>query len=491
MVRTMSPEHHLIKDFHSKHMELHQKFPEKFHFDNQEQHAMPTLPTYFGNVCLRFIPVFDIVVHRFLELPPVSKSLETLIDHMGVLYKFHDRPISYLYNTLHYYENRVRDRPMLKKKLISNIVGALKEVRPAGWCLTDQYNEYLAHDGTDWKPETPDKKGIAEPGLDYYVQLVGRFAKSVGGNGRASSFPFMDWRFNEFPNEGAHALYVTCVEIMGLPLTQPSKVGGMLLDVVLEAHHIIGPDGLPDWINAIGLLLSNLPDPYSEGLTQRLVSALTSPPLSNWNLPQSVFHILNFDEAEKVAFQGPTTSSTHLVHLLALAHSAWHHSGVAQIQQMPDMVRDKLIPVVRTEEQLIFAYHLVGPFLQRLHSERCMRPLFDITINLYKMLAKVDKETKIKNVDAICDILYHVKYQFTGDTVKLDAEKVVMGLRPELQLRLKFIAPGISQQVQQQNQKDGQISGAGGNQNAGNTSGFGHSTEGAPSKKARLESSEK
>ena len=27
----------------------------------------------------------------------------------------------------------------------------------------------------------------------------------------------MDWRFNEFPNEGAHATYITCVEIMGLP----------------------------------------------------------------------------------------------------------------------------------------------------------------------------------------------------------------------------------------------------------------------------------
>ena len=65
------------------------------------------------------------LIFRFLELPPVSKSLETLIDHMGVLYKFHDRPISYLYNTLHYYELRVRDRAMLKKKLISNIVGKL------------------------------------------------------------------------------------------------------------------------------------------------------------------------------------------------------------------------------------------------------------------------------------------------------------------------------------------------------------------------------
>ena len=41
---------------------------------------------------------------------------------------------------------------------------------------------------------------------------------------RVATFPFMDWRFNEFPNEGAHALYVTCVEIMGLPSTEPAKV---------------------------------------------------------------------------------------------------------------------------------------------------------------------------------------------------------------------------------------------------------------------------
>jgi hypothetical protein len=37
-------------------------------------------------------------------------------------------------------------------------------------------------------------------------------------------FPFMDWRFNEFPNECAHALYVTSVEVMGLPNANPAQV---------------------------------------------------------------------------------------------------------------------------------------------------------------------------------------------------------------------------------------------------------------------------
>ena len=45
-------------------------------------------------------------------------------------------------------------------------------------------------------------------------------------------------------------------------------------------------------------------------------------------------------------------------------------------------------------------------------------------------------------MDAICDILYHVKYQFTGDSIKVDAERFVKELRPALQLRLRFISPG-------------------------------------------------
>ena len=33
-------------------------------------------------------------------------------------------------------------------------------------------------------------------------------------------------------------------------------------------------------------------------------------------------------------------------------------------------LREHLKPVVKTEEQFLYVCHLVGPFLQRLHSER-------------------------------------------------------------------------------------------------------------------------
>lgn len=48
-------------------------------------------------------------------------------------------------------------------------------------------------------------------------------------------FPNCDWRFNEFPNPAAHALHVTCVELMALAVPG-TDVGNALLNVVLKRY---------------------------------------------------------------------------------------------------------------------------------------------------------------------------------------------------------------------------------------------------------------
>lgn len=50
-------------------------------------------------------------------------------------------------------------------------------------------------------------------------------------------FPATDWRFNEFPNPAAHALYVTCVELIALPVA-PNLVANSLLDVVAKGYDL-------------------------------------------------------------------------------------------------------------------------------------------------------------------------------------------------------------------------------------------------------------
>lgn len=81
-----------------------------------------------------------------------------------------DRPVTYLYNTLHYYDRNLRDRPVLRRRLVAAILGALKDIRPAGWSLSDAYISYMsgAGDEVSWLPD-----------LDYYIKLVRRIVESI------------------------------------------------------------------------------------------------------------------------------------------------------------------------------------------------------------------------------------------------------------------------------------------------------------------------
>ncbi|KAI5193953.1 Mediator Of Rna polymerase Ii Transcription Subunit 23 [Manis pentadactyla] len=351
-VKENSPEHWLQNDWHTKHMNYHKKYPEKLYFeglaeqvDPPVQIQSPYLPIYFGNVCLRFLPVFDIVIHRFLELLPVSKSLETLLDHLGGLYKFHDRPVTYLYNTLHYYEMHLRDRPHLKRKLVHAIIGSLKDNRPQG-----------------------------------------------------------------------------------------KDVGNALLNVVLKSQPLVPRENITAWMNAIGLIITALPEPYWIVLHDRIVSVISSPSLtSETEWVGYPFRLFDFTACHQ------SYSEMSCSYTLALAHAVWHHSSIGQLSLIPKFLTEVLLPVVKTEFQLLYVYHLVGPFLQRFQQERT-RCMIEIGVAFYDMLLNVDQcSTHLNYMDPICDFLYHMKYMFTGDSVKEQVEKIICNLKPALKLRLRFI----------------------------------------------------
>ncbi|KAM9316931.1 mediator of RNA polymerase II transcription subunit 23 isoform 5-T5 [Gastrophryne carolinensis] len=416
------------------------KYPEKLYFEGLAEQVNPPvqiqppyLPIYFGNVCLRFLPVFDIVIHRFLELLPVSKSLETLLDHLGGLYKFHDRPVTYLYNTLHYYEVHLRDRTNLKRKLVHSIIGSLKDNRPQGWCLSETYLKYgmNAREDNPWIPDDT-----------YYCKLIGRLVDNILFGKSPGPFPNCDWRFNEFPNPAAHALHVTCVELMALAV--PGKdVGNALLNVVLKSQPLVPRENITAWMNAIGLIITALPEPYWIVLHDRIVSVLKSPSLTTeteWvGYP---FQLFDFTACHK------SYSEMNCSYTLALAHAVWHHSSIGQLSLIPKFLPEVLIPIVKTEYQLLYAYHLVGPFLQRFQQERT-RCMIEIGVAFYEMLLNVDQNSEHLNfIEPICDFLYHMKYMFTGDSIKEQVEKIIFNLRPALKLRLRFITHiSIQEQV--------------------------------------------
>ncbi|XP_036174099.1 mediator of RNA polymerase II transcription subunit 23 isoform X7 [Myotis myotis] len=406
------------------------KYPEKLYFeglaeqvDPPVQIQSPYLPIYFGNVCLRFLPVFDIVIHRFLELLPVSKSLETLLDHLGGLYKFHDRPVTYLYNTLHYYEMHLRERAFLKRKLVHAIIGSLKDNRPQGWCLSDTYLK-CAMNAREDNPWVPDDS--------YYCRLIGRLVDTMAGKS-PGPFPNCDWRFNEFPNPAAHALHVTCVELMALAVSG-KEVGNALLNVVLKSQPLVPRENITAWMNAIGLIITALPEPYWIVLHDQIVSVISSPSLtSETEWVGYPFRLFDFTACHQ------SYSEMSCSYTLALAHAVWHHSSIGQLSLIPKFLTEVLLPIVKTEFQLLYVYHLVGPFLQRFQQERT-RCMIEIGVAFYDMLLNVDQcSAHLNYMDPICDFLYHVKYMFTGDSVKEQVEKIICNLKPALKLRLRFI----------------------------------------------------
>ena len=133
----------------------------------------------------------------------------------------------------------------LRKKLVGSFSQALREVRPPGWALTEDMEMYLSF------PDSEETR-VWRPAPDYYLRLVSRLVTGDDDDDddddnddddnndiytaldpTTSAFPRMDWRFNEFPNEGAHCLYVTCVELMTLPF-EPDFVGLNVMSVILH-----------------------------------------------------------------------------------------------------------------------------------------------------------------------------------------------------------------------------------------------------------------
>ncbi|KAL4235920.1 Mediator of RNA polymerase II transcription subunit 23 [Mactra antiquata] len=418
-----TPDHWMQSNWHEKHMNFHKSYPEKFFYEGIQDLNSPIqhqyLPVYFGNICLRFIPVLDILIHRLIEMSSVQKFLESILDNLGGLYKFHDRPLTYLYNTLHYYDSKLSNRPSLKRKLVGAIIRAHQDIHPKNWCLTENYQLYLqmSADATNWTPEQ-----------DYYIQLIGRLVDTMDGQ---SPFPNCDWRFNEFPNPAAHALHATCVELMALPVSS-QNVGSAILDIILKGSTHLPREKLIGWMNAVGLILTALPETYWSVLNDRILDMLQSSLLSN--LGKTFFEMFDFLSCQNMYVESTCT------YIVALAHAVWHHAGIGQLSVLPQFVKEKVKGCIRTEEQFLFLLYLVGPFLSRFNNERT-RCLLDLTVEFYEILANIDKSCEhLNHMDIITDFLYHIKYMFVGDGVKSEVDKVIRTLRPALQMRLRFIS---------------------------------------------------
>ena len=102
--------------------------------------------------------------------------------------------------------------------------------------------------------------------------------------------------------------------------------------MVLQHHSHIPVDKLPEWMNAVGLLLSNLPEAHWQGLHAKLERMLASPALTQWpHTHLTPTQLFDFNEVHSLK------TDTALAYLMATVHATWHHAGFNQLCGILDL----------------------------------------------------------------------------------------------------------------------------------------------------------
>lgn len=390
---------------------------ECFQFDASGTGTMSAaMPMHFGNICLRLLPVIDLTIQRMLENPdPYQSILPKVLEYYKPLYKYHQYPVRFLYTLMHYYNTSLVKHPKLRNLLVSSILGSFQHDTLSLY-FSPLLIRYITDSNNEWSHPP-----------DYWKNLLLKLFQGL--ESFSSSAPPLSWPLSEFTSSGCCLIYSSSVEIMTLPF-DAKIVSKNIIDTIVSlstAPPITKNKDILSIINGAGALFSALPDMYSLVIYNEILELVQTPPLST--PPNETINCLAL-----------FASSTHLGCLLNLFHAFLHHCSVSVISGFTSWMRTQLKPLINNELQLLYLCHLLGPLINRLASEKPTL-LLEVVLELYQFIHKVDQLQGgvVQNCDALCDLLYHIKYMHIGDLKKEEIEKIVTSLHPPLRMRLRFL----------------------------------------------------
>jgi len=111
----------------------------------------------------------------------------------------------------------------------------------------------------------------------------------------------------------------------------PSVASSAILDVVTEGRALIAASesgaAIESWLNATGLILVSLPDPYWLVLHERLVDTIRKLE-SPWVHSYSPLRLFDFKAVQESYLY------SDYANLLAITHATWHHLGTGHIHHI-------------------------------------------------------------------------------------------------------------------------------------------------------------
>eukprot|EP00116_Pleurobrachia_bachei_P000688 sb/3460950/ len=407
-----SPEFWKIRDWTATHIDYHQKYPEhqyfvKSDFPGPNQGGCNYLPVYYTNLCLRFIPVLDLVLHRLIELKPKNNRewLILILKTYSGLFAFHDTPVRYLHDTLILYDSILStpERELEKRVLIRCFL-EVQPYKPLD-AMTPQLVSYVTSEEGRW-----------EVSRTYYTELLKKMNDALKEG--ADILGHVNWRFNEFTNPACLMLYLTSIELLAMPPppTPPQHgdpisahrlaIGHKLVETALTSRN-------PEMYNTVSLVFSALPFSFSKAVFARIADLLADP----------------------TQFYSGTTWSSTAQSLLLLTHSFLQHCKNDCVDYIPEFITQNSTHL-QTECQVVYVFKLFSPFLR--HWDRNTNTRKQILYSLYQVMFSLLSENSASNPDLFVDFMYFIKYVFVGDEFKTLLERHLPTLPTDVASKLKF-----------------------------------------------------
>ncbi|GMT00386.1 hypothetical protein PENTCL1PPCAC_22560, partial [Pristionchus entomophagus] len=403
---------------------------------HSQQHRIHDLhPSYYGHPLLKIISSVDTLIERALQLNIPDEHFKELMDAFSPLYRFHPYPMTYCLSVMNPLYGHTDPKDAMKEMEQRQ---QILKMRPRARMIVLSIVKYDAGQ-CPFSPQfvSPNQTTTEEDAMSVALTLTNNLVAtfnighcpddSLSPDPRcASSFYTGDWRSSELSPQG-HALYSIACEMLASPLRN-EILGRAFIDILYQED--IAQPLL--YLNAVSLILTTLPYTYTNFLFEEIMS-LFGEPIEHLSIDQIIM------ETYEKTVNRKRATKVHTV--IALSQAFWHHATVPILISFVSRFEEELENGVKTEKDLFLALHILIPLLQRIadakekiHIDRCFR----MVLLIYRLLQKI-AVNKITKEDAICDLLYHFKYVFVGDSVKKDINEIIDSMSASLKRKLKFI----------------------------------------------------
>uniref|UniRef100_A0A915EB73 Mediator of RNA polymerase II transcription subunit 23 n=1 Tax=Ditylenchus dipsaci TaxID=166011 RepID=A0A915EB73_9BILA len=428
------------EDFFTKLADYYKKYPEFTYMEmykrtiSAEKHAEQLnekhLPIYYDVMPERIWPIVDVLLQRSLEISINPQILSSFLATFSPLYKLHPQPITFLYKTMYSLDSlETFSHTPPARQFVVEIVQKIDDDRNPRYPVVSQ--EFVVGEHK-------------MPIMRICQVLVDRIIAASTYLHQPPSFVLRDWRFGlEYP-PAAQALTGAWIELMASPYPAEEITEGIVQ--LAMKRPIVRPY---DTINALGLLLTGLPQSFQNVFFNKIVESFDWPQVVQGQ-PSMLF--------ESFSQEVYLYSESRILSMLALIHAFCQHAGNNSLSVLPDLIADSLAPKVQNETQLMYFLRILVPYLQRISDKEKMRHMNEylkLIISIYNVLGTlVEKIGQLKYEDTVCDLLYQFKYMFVGYSLKNEAEQAIEKFPESMREKLKFLLTHSStaENFQQQQQ---------------------------------------